>query len=230
VDRSSVERYRLFLFGGMVRGVSHEVDNHLSVVLGFAELSRMPGGSAEKMSENAGKIFAAGERIASIVKTFSHHARPHSSADETCTLRDLVPELIRFARYDLCRGNVSLRIAEDLPASLLRGDTRDLGLALLAVLFNGAESMSDRRDGELSLTAVAAADGLEIAVTDDGPGIHGDIFPRIFEEGFTTKPREFHPGMGLPVARLILEAAGGSLGVENRPGGGCRSVIRLPVS
>ena len=133
--------YRLFLFGGMVSGVSHEVDNHLSVVLGFAELSRMPGGNAEKMSENAGKIFAAGERIASIVKTFSHHARPHSPADETFLLRDLVSELMRFARYDLCRGNVSLRIGEDLPASILRGDARDLGLALLAVLFNGAESV-----------------------------------------------------------------------------------------
>lgn len=230
MDRSSVERYRLFLFGGMIGGVSHEVDNHLSVVLGFAELSRMPGGNAEKMAENAGKIFAAGERIASIVKTFSHHARPHPPADETFLLRDLLSELMRFARYDLCRGNVSLRIAEDLSASTLRGDARDIGLALLAVLFNGAESMSDRRDGELSLTAAATADGLDITVTDDGPGIPGDVLPRIFEEGFSTRPRELHPGMGLPVARLILETAGGSLRVENRPGGGCRTVIRLPVS
>jgi len=212
-----------------LRGVSHEVDNHLSVVLGFAELSRMPGGNAEKMSENAGKIFAAGERIAAIMKTFSHHARPHPPADETCLLRDLVSDLMRFARYDLCRGNISLRIAEDLPATALRGDTRNIGLALLAVLFNGAESMSDRGVGELSLTSVASEDGLDIAVTDDGPGVPGDILPRIFEEGFGTKPRELHPGMGLPVARFILETAGGSLRVENRPGGGCRSVIRLPV-
>lgn len=229
MDRVSLERYRLALFGRLVMGVSHEVDNHLSVVLGFAELIRMPGGSGGKMEEHAGKIFAAGDRIASIVKQFSHHVRPHPPAEETFFLSDLLSELVVFARYDLCRGNVSLRIPETLPNAKIRGDARDFGLALLALLLNGAEAMSDRGGGELSVTAAAGPEGLEIAVRDLGPGIPADLLPRLFEEGFTTKPPDIHTGMGLPVARHVVERLGGTIRVENRSGGGCASVIRLPV-
>lgn len=230
MDRVSVERYRLALFGRLVMGVSHEVDNHLSVVLGFAELIRMPGGSGDKTAENAGKIFAAGDRIASIVKQFSHHVRPHPPAEETFTVRDLLSELVLFARYDLCRGNVSLRPPENPPNAKIRGDARDFGLALLALLLNGAEAMSDRGGGELSVTAAARQEGLEVAVTDVGPGIPPEILPRVFEEGFTTKRPDLHPGMGLPVARHIVERFGGTIRVENRSAGGCASVIRIPVS
>jgi len=224
-----VERYRLALFGRLVMGVSHEIDNHLSVVLGFAELIRMPGGSGDKTTENAGKIFAAGDRIASIVKQFSHHVRPHSPAEEIFFLPDLLPELMLFARYDLCRGNVSFRSPEDLPNVRIRGDARDFGLALLSILLNGAEAMSDRGGGELSMTADAGQGGLEVAVRDVGPGISADILPRVFEEGFTTKHPDLHPGMGLPVARHIVGRFGGTIEVENRSDGGCASVIRLPI-
>ncbi len=230
MDRHTVERYRLSLFGRLVMGVAHEVDNHLSVVLGFADLIRMPGGSADRMSENAGKIFAAGDRIASIVKQFSHHVRPHPPSDEAFSLRDIVSELVPFARYDLSRGGVSLRIAEDLPSARVRGDSRDFGLALLSLLLNGAESMSDAGGGELLLAGAVVPDGLEITVTDDGPGIPDGILPRIFEEGFTTKRLDLHSGVGLPVARHLVESAGGTLVVGNRRIGGCASVIRLPVS
>ena len=230
MDRVSVERYRLGLFGRLVMGVSHEVDNHLSVVLGFAELIRMPGGGETRTAENAGKIFAAGDRIASIVKQFAHHVRPHTPDEESFDLPDLLSQLMLFARYDLCRGNVSFRVPADLPKTTIRGDSRDFGLALLAVLLNGAESMSDRGGGELSLTADAGEEGLVVRIRDVGPGIPGDVLPRAFEEGFTTKPPDLHAGMGLPVARHILERFGGTIGVENRPGGGCEAVLRLPPS
>lgn len=230
VDRVSLERYRLALFGRLVMGVAHEVDNHLSVVLGFAELIRMPGSSGNRTAENAGKIFAAGDRIASVVKQFSHHVRPHPPADEPFSLPDLLSELVLFGRYDLCRGNVSLRIPGDLPDGKLRGDARDFGLALLALLLNGAEAMADRGGGELSVTAAAGPEGLEISVTDVGPGVPAETLPRVFEEGFTTKSPDLHPGMGLPVARYIVESLGGTIRVENRSAGGCASVIRLPAS
>lgn len=230
MDRVAVERFRLALFGRMVMGVSHEVDNQLSVVLGFSELIRMPGEVGNRTTEHAGRIFAAGDRIAAIVKQFSHHVRPHPPADETFSVSGLLPELLLFARFDLCRGNVSLRIPEDLPEAQVRGDARDFGLVLLAILLNGAESMADSGGGDLSLSVTAGGESVEVSVTDDGPGIPETLLPRVFEEGFTTKQPELHAGMGLPVARHILERFGGTIRVENRSAGGCASVIRLPAS
>lgn len=229
MDRKAVEQYRLALFGRLIMGVAHEVDNHLSVVLGFAELIQIPGGSDLKAAQNAEKIFAAGERIAALVKHLSHHVRPHAPSGETFTLPALLSELALFGRYDLSRGNVVLSVDAGLPDDALRGDARDFGLALLAVLLNGAEAMTGK-GGELGIRASRTADRMEIVVTDEGPGIPAEVLPRIFEEGFTTKPEPVHSGMGLPVARHIVSAFGGTLTVENPSSGGCTSVIRLPVS
>lgn len=227
MNRNGVERYRLSLFGRLVMGVSHEVDNHLSVVLGFAELIQISGGAEAKTTEIAGKIFAAGDRIATIVKHFSNHVRPHPPADEVFSLDGLLPELLTFARYDLSRGSVSLRLPPDLAEVRLRGDARDFGLMLLAVLLNGAEAMSGS-GGEL-VVGLQSRDGMwELSVMDGGPGIPAGIESRIFEEGFTTKPADLHTGMGLPVARHLAETFGGTLAVENRSSGGCASIIRFP--
>lgn len=229
MNRNAVERYRLSLFGRLVMGVSHEVDNHLSVVMGFAELIQVSGGPEAKTVETAGKIFAAGDRIATIVKHFSNHVRPHLPADEAFSLDGILQELVTFARYDLCRGNVTLALPPDLAEVRLRGDSRDFGLALLAILLNGAEAMSGA-GGKLAI-GLRSGDGMwELSVTDEGPGIPAGIAPRIFEEGFTTKPAGLHTGMGLPVARHLVENFGGTLAVETRSSGGCASVIRIPVA
>lgn len=229
MDRKAVEQYRLALFGRLIMGVAHEVDNHLSVVLGFAELIQIPGSPDRKAVESAEKIFAAGDRIASLIRHFSHHVRPHAPVDETFTLPGLLTELVPFGRYDLCRGNVALDVGAELPGEPLRGDARDFGLALLAVLLNGAEAMAGA-GGELRLRASREGGRVEVSVTDQGPGIPEGILPRIFEEGFTTKPGDIHSGMGLPVARHLVAGFGGTLSVENVRSGGCASVIRIPSS
>jgi hypothetical protein len=53
MDRNVIERYRLSLFGRMVMGVAHEVDNHLSVVLGFSELIQLAAGKEQKVRDGA---------------------------------------------------------------------------------------------------------------------------------------------------------------------------------
>ena len=68
MDRNVVERYRLALFGRMVMGVAHEIDNHLSVVLGFSELIQLAAGNEQKVRDGAGKILSAGEKIGAIVQ------------------------------------------------------------------------------------------------------------------------------------------------------------------
>ena len=69
MDRKTVEQFRLALFGRMVMGVSHEVDNHLSVVLGFAELLQVMGGEEKKSLEGAGKILSAGWSVGILTKS-----------------------------------------------------------------------------------------------------------------------------------------------------------------
>lgn len=228
MDRKTVEQYRLALFGRLVMGVSHEVDNHLSVVLGFAELLQVSG-VEKKEVESAGKILSAGEKIAAIIKQFSHYVRPHAPADELFSCNGVLAEIVHFSRYDLGRGNVTL-VMSDVPEKCrMRGDSRDFGLALLSLLLNGAEAMAGR-GGRLSLDTVLRENTWHLTVADDGPGISAQVMPRIFEEGFTTKPEPVHSGMGLPVARHIVSGMRGTLVLENLPSGGCLATACVPAA
>jgi signal transduction histidine kinase len=228
MDRDVVERYRLSLFGRMVMGVAHEVDNHLSVVLGFSELIQLSAGKEQKVRDGAGKILSAGEKIGAIVQQFSHYVRPHASSPEPFVPGELIPEILLFSRYDLGRDNVIVMPPLEVPPGILHADRRDFGLALLALLFNAAEAMAER-GGELSLRVSIGGAGWEFTVSDHGPGIPAGFEEQVFEVGFTTRTGPLHTGMGLPVVRHLAGQAGGTVWLANRSGGGCEARIRIPM-
>jgi signal transduction histidine kinase len=228
VDRGAIERYRLALFGRMIMGVAHEIDNHLSVVLGFAELLQLTAGNEKKVQDGAGKIMSAGDRINRIVKQFSQYVRPHEPFAEPFAPAEILPEIFVFTKYDLGRGNVTVSFPPSVPAGLIGGDRRDIALALMCLLFNGSEAMAPN-GGNLTLEVVRADPDWIFRVLDQGPGVTGDAVGRAFEEGFTTRDGVVHTGMGLPVARAIAASAGGDVTIENVPGGGCRATLRVPV-
>src|SRR4030066_332067 len=121
MDGKAIEQYRLALFGRMVWGVSHEVDNHLSVGLGFAELLQASGGGEKKALDGAGKILWAGEKIASIIQQFSYYVRPHAPVVEPFSFSSVLSEVVLFSRYDLGRGNVTFALPEKTEACRRRG-------------------------------------------------------------------------------------------------------------
>jgi signal transduction histidine kinase len=209
-------------------GVAHEIDNHLSVVLGFSELIQLASGNEQKVRDGAGKILSAGEKIGAIVQQFSRYARPHAPSPEPFVPGDLIPEILLFSRYDLGRGNVTVSPMPEVPRGILHADRRDFGLALLALLFNAAEAMSER-GGELSVRAVIDSDGWGFTVSDQGPGIPAGLEEKVFDAGFTTRAGQNHRGMGLPVARHLAKQAGGTVRIASRAGGGCEATIRLPM-
>src|SRR5690606_527779 len=79
--------------------------------------------------------------------------------------------------------------------------------------------------GEIAIETEADDDSVVVRVIDDGPGIEAEVMPRIFEPFFTTKPRGEGSGLGLGIARRIIdERHGGQIRVESRPGRTCFEV------
>jgi len=228
MDRNLVEQHRVALFGRMVMGVAHEIDNHLSVVLGFSELIQMAAGKEQKVRDGAGKILSSGERIGAIVHQFSRYVRPHDPSPEPFVPGEIIPEILLFSRYDLGRNNVTVTPPAEIPRGTLNVDRRDFGLALLALLFNAAEAMSGA-GGELSMRVSLDAAAWEFTVSDQGSGIPAGFEEKVFEAGFTTRAGPLHSGMGLPVARHLAGQAGGTVHLANGSGGGCEATIRIPV-
>jgi signal transduction histidine kinase len=212
----------------MVMGVAHEVDNHLSVVLGFSELIQLAAGKEQKVRDGAGKILSAGEKIGAIVQQFSRYARPHAPSPEPFVPGEMIPGILLFSRYDLGRDNVTVAPPPDVPPGILHADRRDFGLALLALLFNAAEAMSGT-GGELSMRVALDAAGWEFTVSDHGLGIPAGFEEKVFEAGFTTRAGPLHSGMGLPVARHLAGQDGGTVRLANGAWGGCEATIRMPI-
>lgn len=229
MDRNRVENYRLALYGRMVMGVAHEVDNHLSVILGFAELIQISGAGERKTLDGVAKILGAGERINTIIRHFSQYVRPHVPVRERFSPSEALRECLVYSRYDLGRNNVVLEIPETFPPVLLTADRRDFALVLLSLLFNGSEAMA-AKGGTLRLDVSPQKGAWDFIVADEGPGIPPEIAGRVFEEGFTTKDGSFHTGMGLPLARYLAAEMGGTVTVANLPEGGCEAVLRIPES
>lgn len=147
------------------------------------------------------------------------------------TARPTYLELGAFLDEELTRRGVAegLRVQVEAPASTVRihADPEALRRALDLVLRNAEESMAGMQ-GRIRIQVKAADRGALVSVTDDGGGISEELLERIFEPLETDKSG--HVGLGLPVARALLEQFGARIWAEENSGGGGRIVMELPWS
>jgi signal transduction histidine kinase len=123
---------------------------------------------------------------------------------------------------------MSVELAADLPR--VRGDRVQLQQVVLNLVLNGLEAMRESGAGDRTLVIRTARDGaaaVAVAVQDSGTGIDETSKDRMFQPLYTTKTAGL--GMGLAIARTIVEAHGGRLGAANNVQGGATVHFTLPV-
>jgi signal transduction histidine kinase len=124
------------------------------------------------------------------------------------------------------RQGLTIHVATDPSVPMMEIDRGLLRQAILNLVKNGMEALS--RGGALTIESRCDAAAVEIAVSDTGGGIPGDVAERLFEPFFTTKPQG--TGLGLSITRQIIEEHGGELAWHNREGAGATFTIRLPTT
>ncbi|MBE0602521.1 MAG: HAMP domain-containing histidine kinase, partial [Deltaproteobacteria bacterium] len=218
MDRKLIEQYRLSLFGRMAMGVAHEVDNHLSVVIGFSEIIQIAASNTQKVTDSAGKILAAGERIAALIKRYSQYVRPHSPERECYAPAEMISDLLLFAKYDLGRNGSVVELPSPYPTGLLQGDRRDLALVILALLFNAAEAMAEK-SGTISIGVSRDDAEWVFTISDMGPGIPRGSEEKVFEEDTPPGPSRSAPGWGCPSRGASSPMRGERSGSRTPPAG-----------
>jgi signal transduction histidine kinase len=110
------------------------------------------------------------------------------------------------------------------------GDRIQLQQVILNLVVNGMESMVGATNGRRELTSSTSVDEAwaKISIADSGPGVPSDKLKAIFEPFFTTKGEGM--GMGLSIARTIVEAHGGRIWAENATAGGAVFHVSLPLA
>ena len=227
---SSFQREKLAALGSLLAGVAHELNNPLSVVVARAVLLEEQGNPATQAA--ASKIRNAAERCARIVRTFLAMARQQPPRRGPVAINDVIAAALEIAGYALRSNGIEVQLAlgDDLPP--IDADADQLHQVLLNLLINAQQSLQDQpgpRRVHITSRLDPVAARLLVTVADNGPGVPQALRARVFEPYFTTKATGMGTGVGLAVSLGIVETHGGSLIVEQAPGGGAAFVVALPV-
>jgi len=221
---------KLNALGALLAGISHELNNPLSVVVGQALLLQETAADPAT-AERARRIGRAADRCARIVRTFLAMARQQSNARTVVALRDVVDAALDLTGYMLRSASIEVRV--DLPGTLppVLADRDQIGQVVMNLVINAQQALVDVPEPR-RLTIAGRADpkraSVALSVVDNGPGVPASIRSRLFEPFFTTKPEGTGTGVGLAISRGLVEAHGGRIVVDDAPGGGARFTVVLP--
>ena len=227
LEAEVARRRRLSMLGDLTAGVSHEIRNPLNAIsMGLQRLRTefKPAMDREEYDRVLELVTGEVRRLNALVEEFLTLARPPVLKPEPVAVASLVDEVVGLIEPEARRGGVRVErfVPEGLPP--LAADRDRLKQVLLNLTRNALEAMPE--GGTLRLEARATSRGLTLAVSDSGSGVPAEMRPRVFEPYFTTKVRGL--GLGLAIARQIVEAHGGTIDVEPAAEGGACFRIHLP--
>jgi two-component system NtrC family sensor kinase len=229
---------RMASLGKLAATVAHEVNNPLMGILTYARLTRKAIDKAdpappdkERLIEQLQIIEHESRRCGDLMRNLLMFARQSSRTLQHNDINSLVSRAVLLVRHQLELNGIELEqnMAPDLPE--VTCDAGQIQQIVLGLLVNATEAMPPNSGGKLWVSTLRIADpeGIAIMVRDDGPGIAPEVLPHVFEPFFTTKTDEQRTGLGLAVAKSIVEQHGGEISVKSAPGEGAEFTIRLTL-
>lgn len=212
----------------MARQVAHEIKNPLTPMRMSAQLLQSARRADDPRVPELGDrlartVLQQTDALARIAADFRQFAGPARRRFETIAVGALFADLEAFfADLAQARG-VTLSVARPPSRLVVRGDREELQRVLVNLVQNAIEAEGRR----IEVAAQAAGGHVEIAVTDDGPGVPPEVQARLFEPYFTTKSSG--TGLGLAICRRIVEAHGGEIVLRSSQPGASVFAIRLPI-
>ena len=214
--------------------MAHEISQPLSAMIYNAEaLQLMINGSratTENITEILADIHADGILAAEIIERHRAMLRSRKIEKKEVDLQTVVSDTLALVAYDIMERQIEVSV--DLPANSCRlhCDPVLLEQVLVNLVINAMDAMEATPPGRrhITISSEARRNEIEIVVHDTGPGLPADLQGRLFTPFVTTKSHGV--GIGLAIARTIVEAHGGSIGARNSPVGGAIFTITLPAS
>ncbi len=230
---------QLIVTGQLACGFAHDLNNLLTVVLGFSSLQLRQLGDRHPLRQPAEEVQRAAAQAAVLARRLLNLSRPEAEAPMALDLNTLLRDMENMLRH-LLRQGIRLELALDPALGTVRADPARLEQVVLNLVLNARDAMPG--GGTLTLTTAnrTVAPGMPInglpppgayvllTVADTGTGIDAATLPHVFEPFFTTKPGGQGTGLGLAVVADVAREYNGHVRVRSAVGQGTTFSLYLP--
>jgi signal transduction histidine kinase len=226
---------RLATVGELTASIAHEVNQPLGAILANVDAADMLLESGDSRLDEVREILADIRkddlRASEVIQRLRRLLAKHEMAREFLDVNETVTEVLRLLAAEARRREIDLVTGFDAALPKILGDRVHLQQVLLNLIVNAMDAMADtpvhlRR--VLVRTSARPDGAVEVAVSDQGHGIGPERLPKLFDSFFTTKERGM--GLGLSIARSIVEAHGGRIWAEANSAGGATFRFTLPAA
>jgi signal transduction histidine kinase len=224
-QREMAQRERLSSLGRLSTVIAHEVRNPLMIIKAALHTLRRPDLAPGELREVAADIDGEVARLNRMVNDVLDFARPITFELAPADINAVCRESAAAAQV---APGAAVMVQTDPSAGTIVTDAERLRLALINLLVNARHAVEGRADGRVTLSTARTPQGLIVSVADNGVGISAPDLPRVFDPFFTT--RRGGTGLGLPIAKNIVEGLGGSIAVTSEAGRGTDIRITLPLA
>lgn len=233
-DETLAHVTRLTTMGEMVAGIAHEINQPLYAIANFATASSRILESDEDNTQNRllewnREISQQANRAGDILRRLAAFTKKSPVQNVLIDLNHLIRESLELVGLDARRHRVKhqLKLANDLPR--VQADAIQIQQVLVNLLRNAYEATAHLSSPphEVSVRSHVVQNNVQISVSDNGPGLPDQDADKLFETFYTTKPDGM--GMGLSIARTIVESHGGKIWAQPNPDHGATFSFSLPI-
>lgn len=220
-----LDHEKMAVIGEMSTAVAHGIRNPLASIRSSAELIQVGGAALAEQAVD--DVISECDRLEQWVNELLSYARPMHAEQVPVALAPLIRTCLDESQREFTRRGIRVETAlpEQLPA--VRGNALLIGQVLRSLLSNALEACASGGRIRVQADLDEAAHHITVTVSDDGPGMTPTELSRAGQPFFTTKPRGL--GVGLALARRVIERLDGTLEIDSAPGHGTSVHIRMPA-
>jgi PAS domain S-box-containing protein len=233
-EAEASKRETLRLLGEMAAGVVHDVNNILTIVLGYTEKAKARAGDLREVREALELVEKAALVGGETIRRIATFARVQQGRRERVpiALHPLIEECVTLCRHKwqdqaLLSGEEIEVVADLNLACRVLANAAELKEVFINLIFNAVDAMPD--GGTLTVRCFQEGEWAVAEVRDTGVGMSEEVKRRAFDPFFTTKG-EHGSGLGLAIVRTIVEQHAGRIEVESQAGRGTTVRVQLPIT
>ena len=227
-----IQAEKLSVVGQLISGVAHELNNPLSVIMGYCELLHATNADPIPVpAQDMTDMYESSLRCGEIISGLLAFVRESRKKKQAVSLERVARNSIALMGYKLKKTeNIAIALTADAQLPPVMADFHQIEQILVNLIQNACDALSQKKgEKKIGINIYHHINSVFIAVSDNGPGIPQELQYRIFDPFFTTKGEGQGTGLGLAICKRVADEHSAGLACASLPGRGTTFTLELPI-